>query len=203
MKHLTFLQIFVFLMTALLGSSQMQGQTKSKFKTKGKQTVKTEIAVIETKFGSIEIAFFRNDAPKTVENFIQLTKKGYFNGVKIHRVAKGFVIQGGDPTGTGSGGESIYGKKFDDEINKESKLYKDGYLRGIVAMANSGPNTNSSQFFIILKDAPLPPAYTIFGKVTAGMETVDKIAAVDITPQMGPGDGRPKEDITMTKVFMK
>ena len=174
-----------------------------KKRSKSKSASKTETAVIETSFGNIEIQFFRADAPKTVENFVQLAKRGYFNGVKFHRIAKGFVIQGGDPTGTGSGGESIYGKKFEDEINRNSPLYKTGYVRGTVAMANSGPNTNSSQFFIVLANASLPPNYTIFGKVTKGMETADKIAAVAIIPMMGPTDGKPKEDIVMKKVTIR
>lgn len=173
-----------------------------KKKTRAK-TARTETALIETAYGTIEIQLLRKDAPKTVENFVQLAKRGYFNGIKFHRIAKGFVIQGGDPTGTGSGGESIYGKKFDDEIERNSALYKAGYLRGTVAMANSGPNTNSSQFFIVLANAGLPPNYTIFGKVTKGMETADKIAAVEIVPMMGPTDGKPKEDIIMKKVTIK
>ena len=158
--------------------------------------------VIETSMGMIELAMFRKDAPRTVENFVQHAKKGYYNGVIFHRVAKGFVIQGGDPTGTGRGGESIYGKKFEDEINKNSELYKTGYKRGTLAMANAGPNTNGSQFFICLQDVQLPPSYTIFGKVENGMDVVDKIGAVDITPA-GAQDGKPKVDIVMKKVYVK
>ncbi len=164
--------------------------------------INNEIVVIETNMGTIEIKMFRDDAPKTVENFVQLTKRSYYNGVIFHRVAKGFVIQGGDPSGTGRDGESIYGNKFEDEINKNSQVYITGYKRGIVAMANAGPNTNGSQFFICLQDVQLPPNYTIFGKVESGMDVVDKIGAVEITPA-GARDGKPKEDVVMKKVFMK
>jgi cyclophilin family peptidyl-prolyl cis-trans isomerase len=165
--------------------------TQNKQKEKA---VKVETAIIETEHGTIEIEFYRADAPKTVENFVQLAKQKYYDGIIFHRVVPGFVIQGGDPTGSGSGGKSIYGEKFEDEINKTSERYKTGYKRGIVAMANAGPNTNGSQFFICLKDVGLPPAYTIFGKVVKGMDTVDKIAAVKLNGE------RPATPVTMKKV---
>ncbi|HOJ04807.1 MAG TPA: peptidylprolyl isomerase [Bacteroidota bacterium] len=157
-----------------------------------------EIAVIETEHGTIEIEFYRDAAPKTVENFVQLAKRGYYNGVIFHRVIKGFMIQGGDPTGTGYNGESIYGKRFDDEINTDLQIYKDGYKRGTVAMANAGPNTNGSQFFIMHRDYDLAKNYTIFGRVVSGMETVDAIANLPV----GEGN-RPKTAATMLKVTMK
>jgi cyclophilin family peptidyl-prolyl cis-trans isomerase len=161
-------------------------------------------ATIETSKGTIEIELYQNDAPKTVANFAGLAEQGYYNGVIFHRVSKGFVIQGGDSTGTGRGGRSIYGREFEDELNPSAPSYQAGYQRGVVAMANRGPNTNTSQFFIILKDASwLPKNYTIFGKVTKGMEVVDSIAAVDIIPQMGPTDGKPVADIVMTKVTIR
>ncbi len=163
-----------------------------------------EIGVIETSMGTIEIEFFRNDAPKTVENFVKLAEKKYFDGIIFHRVSKGFVIQGGDPTGTGSGGKSIYGKEFADELNPNAPSFKEGYKKGVVAMANRGPNTNTSQFFIMLKDMPtMPKNYTIFGKVIKGQDVVDKIGQVDITPQMGPTDGKPKVDVVMKKVTIR
>jgi len=163
-----------------------------------------EIGVIETSMGTIEVEFYRSDAPKTVENFVKLAEKKYFDGVIFHRVSKGFVIQGGDPTGTGSGGKSIYGKEFDDELNPSAPSLKEGYKKGVLAMANRGPNTNTSQFFIMLKDVPtMPKNYTIFGKVIKGLEVVDAIGAVDITPQMGPNDGKPKVDVVMKKVTIR
>lgn len=138
-------------------------------------------ATIVTDKGEIVIGFYDADAPKTVKNFVELAKKGYYNGVKFHRVEPGFVIQGGDPKGDGTGGESIYGETFDDELNKDTDSYKAGYKKGVVAMANRGPNTNGSQFFIMLADNDgLPKNYTIFGKVVSGLEVVDKIAIGDV-----------------------
>ncbi|HTY36431.1 MAG TPA: peptidylprolyl isomerase [Bacteroidota bacterium] len=158
-------------------------------------------ATIETSKGTIEVELYSSDAPKTVANFTGLAEQGYFNGIIFHRIAKGFVIQGGDPTGTGTGGKSIYGKEFEDELNSSAPSYQAGYVRGTLAMANRGPNTNTSQFFIMLRDVPgMPKNYTIFGKVVKGMDVVDSIAAVDITPQMGPNDGKPKVDVVMKKV---
>ena len=147
---------------------------------------------ITTNKGDITIELFKDDAPKTVENFITLAKKGFYNGTIFHRVISGFMIQGGDPTGTGRGGP---GYEFADELNANTPSYKAGYVRGTVAMANAGPNTNGSQFFIMHKATPLPHAYTIFGKVISGMETVDAIASV----KTSSGD-RPVEDVVMTKV---
>jgi cyclophilin family peptidyl-prolyl cis-trans isomerase len=162
------------------------------------------VATIETKLGNIEIELYTNDAPKTAKNFIGLGLSGYYNNVIFHRVAKGFVIQGGDPTGKGSGGSSIYGGEFEDELNPDTKSYQEGYERGVVAMANRGPNTNTSQFFIMLKDIPqMPKNYTIFGKVIKGMNVVDKIASAKIIPQMGTNDGRPEKPIAMEKVIIE
>lgn len=147
---------------------------------------------IETNKGVIIFETYDNDAPKTVENFISLANKGFYNGLIFHRVIKDFMIQGGDPTGTGAGGP---GYKFADELNPETISYKNGYQRGVVAMANAGPNTNGSQFFIMHKDTPLPNNYTIFGKVISGMDVVDAIAntATD-------GNDRPIEKMIMNKV---
>lgn len=124
-------------------------------------------AVMKTTAGEIEIELFANKTPITVNNFVTLSKKKFYENVIFHRVIKGFMIQGGDPTGTGSGGP---GYKFDDE------KFDGDYLRGTVAMANAGPNTNGSQFFIMHKDNPLPLNYVIFGRVSKGMDTVDAIA---------------------------
>ena len=147
---------------------------------------------IETNKGTIVFETYDTDAPKTVENFITLANKGFYNGVIFHRVIQGFMIQGGDPTGTGMGGP---GYKFADELNTNTPSYKNGYVRGVVAMANAGPNTNGSQFFIMHKDYPLPHNYTIFGKVISGMDVVDAIA----TTATGAND-KPATDIVMKKV---
>ena len=145
-------------------------------------------AVIDTEKGPIEIEFFAADQPKAVENFRLLAEKGFYNGLTFHRIVKGFVIQGGDPSGDGTGGESAWGGTFDDEIKQDSAIYRDGYRRGILAMANAGPNTNGSQFFIMHMDYPLPPAYVIFAKVTSGLSVVDALAETETT--MGPDGGR-------------
>ena len=155
-------------------------------------------AVIETNKGTIRVEMLEEDAPKTTENFITLAQRGYYDGIIFHRVIKGFMIQGGDPTGTGRGGESAWGGRFNDEINSSSAVYQTGYKKGTMAMANAGPNTNGSQFFIMHVDYPLPPSYTIFGRVTEGQDVVDAIA----TTPTGPGD-RPVQDVRIEKVTIE
>ena len=148
-------------------------------------------AEIETSSGSITIDLFTDVAPNTVNNFVTLSNDGYYNDVIFHRVIKGFMIQGGDPSGTGHGDMGKYpGYDFEDELENPMN-----YERGIVAMANRGPNTNGSQFFIMHADYPLPYQYTIFGKVTEGLETVDSIANV----QTGEND-KPVDDIVILSV---
>ena len=147
--------------------------------------------VIETDKGPIEIEFFAADAPKAVENFRLLAEHGYYDGLTFHRIVKGFMIQGGDPTGDGNGGQSAWGPPFADEINQDSALYRGGYRRGLVAMANAGPDTNGSQFFILQQDYPLPPSYVIFARVTAGMDTVDALASTPSTMGSDGGMSRP------------
>jgi cyclophilin family peptidyl-prolyl cis-trans isomerase len=145
---------------------------------------KTYVATIETeKYGTFEITFFPKDAPNTVNNFVCLARAGFYDNTTYHRIVDGFVVQGGDPEGTGRGGP---GYKFNDE-----PVTRD-YNRGIVAMANAGPNTNGSQYFICLGDVGLPKNYTIFGEVTKGMDVVDKISQVERT--MG-GDGAKSKPI--------
>ena len=138
-------------------------------------------AVIDTSQGPIEIEFFVNDAPRAVENFRLLAEHHYYDNLTFHRIVRGFMIQGGDPVGDGTGGQSAWGKPFEDEINPNSPLYRDGYRRGLVAMANSGANTNGSQFFILHRDYQLPPSYVIFAFVTKGIEVVDAIATTPTT----------------------
>ena len=151
-------------------------------------------AVMKTNMGDISIEFFTNDAPLTVNNFINLSKDGYYNEVIFHRVINGFMIQGGDPSGTGHGEMGKYpGYKFEDELNN-----KQPYEKGILAMANAGPNTNGSQFFIMHVDYPLPYQYTIFGKVTDGLDIVDKIASVETAE----GD-RPVSDVVIESIEIK
>ncbi|MEK7641773.1 MAG: peptidylprolyl isomerase [Patescibacteria group bacterium] len=150
---------------------------------------------IETTKGTIVFETYDADAPKAAENFVKLAQQGYYDGIIFHRVIEGFMIQGGDPTGTGMGGKSFEGGKFADELNPATESYKAGYARGTVAMANAGPNTNGSQFFIMHKTVPLDHNYTIFGRVVKGLEVVDAIA----TTPVGPGD-RPISEVVMKKV---
>lgn len=152
-------------------------------------------ATIETNKGIIEVELFPADAPKTVENFTTLAQKGFYNGGIFHRVIKDFMIQGGDPTGTGRGGP---GYTFADELNPQAESYTRGYVRGTLAMANAGPNTNGSQFFIMHKDVPLPHSYTIFGRVTTGLETVDAIATSPVS-----ADDKPLQDIIIQKITVQ
>ena len=149
--------------------------------------------VIETDKGPIEIELLASDAPKAVENFRLLAEHGYYDGLTFHRIVKGFMIQGGDPKGDGTGGQSAWGDPFPDEINRDSPLYRGGYKRGLLAMANSGPDTNGSQFFILQQDYPLPPNYVVFARVTSGMATVDEIA--ETRTSLGP-DGEMSHPIT-------
>ena len=154
-------------------------------------TSKSYTAVIETSVGSMSVEFYTDTAPNTVNNFIFLARDGYYDNVIFHRVISGFMIQGGDPSGTGHGDMGTYpGYKFSDELDNPIP-----YERGILAMANAGPNTNGSQFFVMHQDYPLPYQYSIFGKVTEGFEVIDKIAAT----QTDASD-RPVEDITIIKI---
>ena len=136
---------------------------------------KSYTAVIKTNLGDMTVEFFTEDAPNTVNNFISLSKDGYYDNVIFHRVISGFMIQGGDPSGTGHGDYGKFpGYEFEDELNNQRP-----YEKGILAMANRGPNTNGSQFFIMHVDYPLPYSYTIFGQVVNGFDVIDNIASVE------------------------
>jgi len=154
-------------------------------------------AEIQTNKGTIKFELLEQDAPKTTENFRLLAEKGFYNGVIFHRVIKGFMIQGGDPTGTGRGGQSAWGGRFADEIQPASEVYRRGYKAGTVAMANAGPNTNGSQFFIMHADYALPPNYTIFGRLTEGQDVVNAIATSDTD-----SSDRPRSEVKMEKVVI-
>ncbi len=177
------------------------------------------VAIMKTNYGDIHIRFFPDDAPKAVENFLQHAKDGYYDGLTFHRVMQDFMIQGGDPEGNGTGGESIWGSAFEDEFSL--RLYN---YRGALSMANSGANTNGSQFFIVqatsvseslmsqMKQAGFPEGaiknygvtggtpwldqvHTVFGMVYSGMDIVDKIAAVETN-----GDDKPLEDVIINSI---
>lgn len=143
------------------------------------QAISANEVILKTEMGDIRLTMYPNEAPKTVKNFVTLGNSGYYTNVVFHRIIKDFMIQGGDPTGTGRGGTSIYGDKFEDEINTHKIEV------GTLAMANSGPDSNGSQFFIVTEQAQpgLDGGYTVFGQVSdeASMEVVRKIAAVPVT----------------------
>ncbi|HEX5215867.1 MAG TPA: peptidylprolyl isomerase [Vicinamibacterales bacterium] len=160
-------------------------------------------ATIETDKGAIGIEFLPSDAPKAVENFRLLAEHGYYDGLTFHRIVKNFMIQGGDPTGTGMGGDSAWGGSFEDEIKQDSPLYLNGYRRGLVAMANSGPNTNSSQFFIMQQDYDLPPSYVIFAKVISGMDVVDALAYTPVTMGEDGGMSKPLTPPKIVKITVR
>jgi cyclophilin family peptidyl-prolyl cis-trans isomerase len=155
-------------------------------------------AVIQTNKGTIRFELLETEAPKTTENFRLLAEQGKYDGVIFHRVIKGFMIQGGDPTGTGRGGASAWGGRIDDEINRSSAVYQRGYKAGTVAMANAGPNTNGSQFFIMHVDYPLPPNYTIFGRVTEGQDVINAIASAETDRS-----DKPISEVVMEKVTIE
>jgi cyclophilin family peptidyl-prolyl cis-trans isomerase len=145
-------------------------------------------ATLHTNHGAIEVELFADDAPTTVENFVKLARDGFYDGVIFHRVIPAFMIQGGDPTGSGSGGP---GYQFEDEFNQHK------VVRGALAMANAGPNTNGSQFFIVTTDAApwLDGKHTVFGRVTSGMDVADAISEVDRDAQ-----DRPREEVVIERV---
>lgn len=153
-------------------------------------------AIIRTNFGDITVQLFPEDAPLAVNNFVFLSRQGFYDGVKFHRIVKGFVIQSGDPTGTGSGGP---GYRFADE-----KVSRD-YIAGTVAMANAGPDTNGSQFFITLTDLSgrLPKNYTIFGLVTSGFDVVEKIGDVQVTQSPSGELSSPTMDVDINSVVIE
>jgi cyclophilin family peptidyl-prolyl cis-trans isomerase len=145
-------------------------------------------ATLHTSEGAIELELYPDDAPKTVENFVKLSRDGFYEGVIFHRVIPDFMIQGGDPTGTGTGGP---GYEFEDEFNQHK------VVRGALAMANAGPNTNGSQFFIVTAEATpwLDGKHTVFGKVTSGMEVVDRISGAE-----RDANDRPRDPVTIDRV---
>lgn len=153
------------------------------------------IAVLETTQGTIEIELMPDVAPKTVENFVGLIEKGYYDGLIFHRIIKDFMIQGGDPTGTGRGGQSLWGSQFEDEVNPNVR-FDEG---GILAMANAGPGTNGSQFFITTVPTPwLNMRHTIFGRVVKGQENVSKLENVPTAA----GD-RPRQEQKIIKASIR
>jgi cyclophilin family peptidyl-prolyl cis-trans isomerase len=199
----TLILFFVsFVITTCFGMNSKNKNHNYAFNEQEENNVMTEIikdsvtvAIIKTNMGTIEIELYANKAVKTVQNFVGLAKKGYYNGIIFHRVIDNFMIQGGDPTGTGMGGESLWGKPFEDEVKTGLKHSSEG----ILSMANSGPNTNGSQFFITLVATPwLDGKHTVFGKVIKGMDVVKAIGKV----KTGKGD-KPLTNVVMEKVTIE
>ncbi len=193
-----------FVLLILIGILGCQGsetvkddsnQTEIKKEEETKVSKEMTVAVINTNMGKIEIELFADKTPKTVENFVGLAEKGYYNGIIFHRVISDFMIQGGDPTGTGRGGNSLWGTPFADEIVPSLKHEEPGVL----SMANAGPNTNGSQFFITVVPTPwLDGKHTVFGKVINGMNVVYDIAKV----KTAAGD-KPVNDVLMETVTIE
>lgn len=194
--------LFSFMFFACSGTNS-ENKDQNTFNNKQKETppmteLKKDtltVAIIQTNMGTIEIELFADKAVKTVQNFVGLTEKKYYDGIIFHRVIDNFMIQGGDPTGTGSGGQSIWGKPFEDEVKTGLKHESDG----ILSMANAGPNTNGSQFFITLAATPwLDGKHTVFGKVISGMDVVKTIGKVKTNQS-----DRPLTDVAMQKVTIE
>ena len=187
-----------FVAAALMGCSA-SGPSNPKV-PKGTKSSGGKQARIETEMGNITIEFYRDDSPKAVENFCLLAENGYYDGLTFHRVVEGFMIQGGDPRGDGTGGESAWGGTFDDDIDRSSALYRRGYRRGIVAMANAGPDTNGSQFFIMHGNSRLQPNYVIFGNVVEGLPVVDALASIPTARSSSGEMSRPTRPLVIRKV---
>jgi peptidylprolyl isomerase len=195
----TALIALVFALNTLNAQDKPKGTDKPMTDTSKNQK---EIVVIETSMGTIEVALFRAEAPKAVENFVQLAQKGYYDGLIFHRVIDKFMIQGGDPNGNGTGGQSIYGSPFEDEISPKHQFDRPGLL----AMANSGGGkSNGSQFFITtIATDWLTGKHTIFGEVVSGMDVVYAIGKVPATPSSNKaGANKPLKDVVMTSVYLK
>ncbi len=194
MKNIVLTLVFAFAFIGCQSSDTVKERTEEQTKPieETHMPESMTVAVINTNMGTIEIELFADKTPKTVENFVGLANKGFYDGIIFHRVIADFMLQGGDPTGTGRGGSSLWGGKFEDEF--VSELRHD--TPGILSMANTGPNTNGSQFFITLVPTPwLDGKHTIFGKVINGMNVVEDIGKV----KTGPGD-KPVEDVIMINV---
>jgi peptidyl-prolyl cis-trans isomerase-like 1 len=198
MKRIILPLFLVMLAFSILFAYGKLNNTNSNTSEKGTYFMSdsTTVAVIKTNVGTIVIELFAEQTPKTVENFVGLSEKGYYNGVIFHRVIKNFMIQGGDPTGTGRGGASFWGGKFEDEF--VSDLKHD--TPGILSMANAGPNTNGSQFFITLVATPwLDGKHTVFGKVVNGMDVVNAIGEVKTVAGDKPVNEVVMEEVTIEK----
>ncbi len=190
------ISLMIFSWTSVC-SAQAKKPANTTKKAGAKSSQWNKIVVLETTQGKIEVQLLGDTAPKACENFVSLVRKGYYNGIIFHRVIKGFMIQGGDPLGNGTGGQSVWGKPFEDEFDPNVKFDQTGLL----AMANAGPKTNGSQFFIttnVEHTKHLHMRHTIFGKVISGMDVVTKIE----NTETGPND-KPKTPQVIKKAYIK
>lgn len=201
---LSFLLLVIFCLAPQISSQEKPTTKQEKNKVENKKVenkkvenkkFKSPVAEFNTSMGKFEIALYPDKAPKAVENFVTHSEKGYYKDLIFHRVIPNFMIQGGDPTGTGRGGESIWGKPFEDETKNNLKFDNPG----ILAMANAGPNTNGSQFFITVAATPwLNGHHTIFGKVISGMDVVNSISEVKRNAQ-----DKPLKDVVIKSITIK
>jgi len=197
MKKNTIVAVAIFAVMVIAASAYFifnqngnsEGETLNRVNGNSEGETLNRVAVIETNLGTMEIELFNDKAPRTVSNFVDLIEKGFYDGVIFHRIISGFMIQGGDPTGTGRGGP---GYTIDDEFHPDLKHDS----KGILSMANAGPNTGGSQFFITLAPTPhLDNRHAVFGKLISGEDVLDKIGAVET----GPND-KPINEVKMIKV---
>lgn len=191
MKHLKTLLLLLGLGLFLEASSLHDSLSKQ-----SSAKNKNPVVVMQTSQGTLTLELFADIAPLAVENFLTHVKNGYYDGLVFHRIIKGFMIQGGDPTGTGRGGESIWNKPFKDEFAANLVFNR----KGLLAMANSGPSTNGSQFFITVAPTPwLNGRHTIFGEVTSGYDNVRKLEMIEVSA----GDNRPYEEQKIIKAYIQ
>ena len=197
MKKNTIVAVAIFAVMVIAASAYFifnqngnsEGETLNRVNGNSEGETLNRVAVIETNLGTMEIELFNDKAPRTVSNFVDLIEKGFYDGVIFHRIISGFMIQGGDPTGTGMGGP---GYEIDDEFHPDLKHDS----KGILSMANAGPDTGGSQFFITLAPTPhLDNRHAVFGKLISGEDVLDKIGAVET----GPND-KPINEVKMIKV---
>lgn len=189
---------FIAIVIVLGGAIGYTITTSQKSSSMGIDLNKTHTATLVTSKGTMKITLYPKETPNTVNNFVTLSKKGFYTKTVFHRIIKGFMIQGGDPKGDGTGGP---GYKFADEPITRT------YTRGTIAMANSGPNTNGSQFFIMHEDYPLPKSYVIFGSIdpgdTASLQTLDAIAETPVGMSTGNEESRPMEPVILESVTIE
>ena len=190
--------LFILPMSLSCGSASGGQSTVKKWSSPPTMAIdqnKSYTAVIDTTAGQMKAELFAKEAPNTVNNFVFLSRQGFYDGIVFHRIIRGFMIQTGDPQGTGRGGP---GYSFADELPRTRE-----YTAGTLAMANAGPNTQGSQFFIVHRDYSLPKNYTIFGKLTSGMDVLDKLANSPVQQSPSGESSVPTQDVRMTRVTIE